>query len=125
MIPAKTIVIIGPNQANCLPINSPNDPIVPILVLLPMKISTMISGNDQTNKNMAQPIRKEPPPCSATIRGNLQIFPVPTAIPIAANINPILEPQTTWFSFKFNNPFVIRTQKHRIFNTLIGHVLYK
>ena len=36
---------------------------------------------DQRKRKISQGIRKVPPPCFATIRGNRQILPVPTARP--------------------------------------------
>jgi hypothetical protein len=47
----------------------------------------MINGTDQIKRNITQGIRKEPPPFCATTLENLQILPVPTAIPIVAMIN--------------------------------------
>jgi len=44
----------------------------------------MINGTDQIKRNITQGIRKEPPPFCATTLENLQMLPVPTAIPSVA-----------------------------------------
>ena len=55
----------------------------------------MISGILHKKRNTSQATRKLPapsvPPLDAAIRGNLQIFPVPTAIPRALTKNANLE----------------------------------
>tara|TARA_B100001013_G_C24525374_1_gene408624 strand:- start:481 stop:669 length:189 start_codon:yes stop_codon:yes gene_type:complete len=60
-----------------------------------MIYSAMIRGILQKNKEKIQLIRKAPapwlPPFWAAIRGNLQMFPVPIAIPKTLTKNPHLE----------------------------------
>ena len=46
-----------------------------------MANSAIIKGRLQSNKKIAHGIRKVPPSFCETMRENLQIFPVPTAIP--------------------------------------------
>jgi hypothetical protein len=46
-----------------------------------MANSAIIKGRLHSTKKIAQGIRKVPPSFWETIRENLQIFPVPTAIP--------------------------------------------
>lgn len=50
---------------------------------------------------MAHGIRKVPPLFWDTIRGNLQIFPVPTAIPKTETINPKRDENTSDDVFLF------------------------
>ena len=50
----------------------------------------MIRGTDHRNRNISHGIRKDPPPFAPTILGNLQMFPVPIAAPIVANMSPSL-----------------------------------
>ncbi len=81
----KQIIAIDiPSQVNLPPRKSLNAPGVASLVFRPSTISTKINGTDQRIRNIAQPIRKEPPPFWATILGKRQILPVPTAMLIAA-----------------------------------------
>src|SRR5210317_2112062 len=63
-------------------------PIAPFLAYLPNENSTIIRGTDQRKRNRIQAIRKLPPPLLATIRGNRQMLPVPTAIPSVATTRP-------------------------------------
>ena len=56
----------------------------------PSANSAIIKGIDQRNKKINHGIKNEPPPFAPTILGNRQIFPVPIAAPIVANINPNL-----------------------------------
>jgi hypothetical protein len=53
-----------------------------------MANSTRISGTDHRRRNTAQANRKEPPPLVAATRGNLQILPVPTAMPSMTSMVP-------------------------------------
>jgi len=53
-----------------------------------MTNSAITSGTDHAIMKMSQAIRNEPPPLAAATRGNRQMFPVPTAMPNAARINP-------------------------------------
>ena len=56
---------------------------------LPMENSTIRRGMDQMNRNTSHRIKKVPTPFVATIRGNRQMLPVPTAmLSIASNIAP-------------------------------------
>lgn len=50
---------------------------------------------DQRRRKTTQATRKEPPPLVAAIRGNRQMFPVPTAIPAMARSIPHRELKTT------------------------------
>ena len=65
-------------------------PTVPVLLLFPKANSAMIRGTDQTKRKISHGTRNDPPPFAPTIRGNLQMFPVPIAAPIVAKINPSL-----------------------------------
>jgi len=58
---------------------------------LPRANSVIISGILQRKRKIVHGIRKAPPPLLATIRGNLQIFPVPIAIPKRVNIKTQLD----------------------------------
>ena len=80
----------SPIQANLLPAKIRKVPTVPVRLLLPSANSAMIKGTDHRNKKINQGTRKEPPPFAPTILGNRQIFPVPIAAPIVANISPNL-----------------------------------
>jgi hypothetical protein len=82
----ETNTIHAPIQPNFLPATFVNAPTGPILDDLPIANSAMINGTDQINRNITQGMRKDPPPFWATIRENLQMLPVPTAIPIVAII---------------------------------------
>ncbi len=62
---------------------------VPVRLRLPIAYSAITNGIDQANKKNSQGIRNVPPPFAPTIRGNLQILPVPIAAPILAKIRPI------------------------------------
>jgi hypothetical protein len=53
-----------------------------------MENSTSRSGMDQRRRKQTQATRNAPPPFSAAMRGNLHMFPVPTAIPNMASIIP-------------------------------------
>ena len=66
-------------------------PTVPSLVFLPIANSAINNGIDHANRKISHPIINDPPPFAAASRGNLQIFPVPTAAPIVVRINPNLE----------------------------------
>jgi hypothetical protein len=57
---------------------------MPSLKDFPKENSTIINGMDQMKRKSSQGMRKEPPDWPAR-RGNLQILPVPMAIPMAAN----------------------------------------
>jgi hypothetical protein len=50
-----------------------------------MPNSSNIMGIDHKNKNAIQAIKNSPPPLEAAMRGNRQMFPVPTAMPSIAN----------------------------------------
>jgi hypothetical protein len=51
---------------------------------------------------------------------------VPTAMPIAANIKPILDPQITWLSFKKTTPLCYQaSSKHRFLSAYLEFVLMK
>lgn len=78
----------NPIHAKRLPAKIRKVPIVPVRLRLPRANSAMTNGMDQTNKNISHGIKKVPPPFAPTIRGNLQMFPVPIAAPIEANIKP-------------------------------------
>jgi len=58
----------------------------------------MSSGIDHKNKNIIQGIKKLPPPLLATSRGKRQMFPVPIAIPMQANIIPMRELKNVVFA---------------------------
>ena len=77
------------------PIKWAKAPTVPFLEVLPITYSTIIKGILHKNKNVSHAIRKLPapssPPLEAAMRGNLHIFPVPTAIPSALTKKPNLE----------------------------------
>tara|TARA_B100001758_G_scaffold152935_1_gene131817 strand:+ start:346 stop:627 length:282 start_codon:yes stop_codon:yes gene_type:complete len=81
-----------PKNEKGFPIKCAKAPTVPFLDVLPITYSTIISGILHKNRKVIQAIRKLPapssPPFEAAILGNLQIFPVPTAIPKALNKNP-------------------------------------
>ena len=66
-------------------------PIVPNLVFLPMANSAISNGIDHANRKSNHPIINDPPPLAAASRGNLQIFPVPTAAPMVVRISPNLD----------------------------------
>jgi hypothetical protein len=70
-------------QANITEVN--------ILVFFPMANSAINKGIDHANRKRSHPIMNAPPPFAAASRGNLHIFPVPTAAPIVVRINPNLE----------------------------------
>jgi hypothetical protein len=57
----------------------------------------MMRGIDHRNRKATQLIRKAPPPCSATIRGNRQMFPVPTAMPSMVSIMTQREEKDSWW----------------------------
>ena len=66
-------------------------PTVPSLVFFPMANSAINKGIDHANRKRSHPIMNAPPPFAAASRGNLHMFPVPTAAPIVVRINPNLE----------------------------------
>ena len=82
----------APIQANRSPAILAKVPTTPIRPFRPSAYSAMISGMLQMNKKMSQATRKAPAPSPplllAAIRGNRQIFPVPTAIPRTLRISP-------------------------------------
>ena len=77
-----------PIHANRGPINVAKEPTTPLLAPRPMPNSAIIKGRDQIKRKSIQGIRNAAPPFSAAIRGNLHRFPVPTARPRPARINP-------------------------------------
>ncbi len=54
----------------------------------PSANSLSTRGIDQANMNTNQAIKNAPPPFSAATRGKRQMFPVPTAMPMAASRMP-------------------------------------
>src|SRR6266550_8616506 len=68
------------------PINWMNAPTGPVRVIRPGTEPTRMSGMDQLNRQITHETMKAPPPCSATMRGKRQMFPVPTAMPSMVNI---------------------------------------
>ena len=80
-----------PIHANRGPIKVAKEPTTPLLAPRPMANSAIINGRDQMKRKIIQGIRNAAPPFSAAIRGNLHKFPVPTAKPRPARINPHLE----------------------------------
>ena len=84
-----------PKNQNRFPMKWAKAPTVPFLAVRPIIYSSMISGILQKKRNTSQATRKLPapsvPPLDAAIRGYLQIFPVPTAIPRALTKNANLE----------------------------------
>jgi len=76
-----------PKNENGFPMKWAKAPTVPFLAVRPIIYSTIIGGILHKKRNTSQATRKLPapsaPPLDAAIRGNLQIFPVPTAIPRA------------------------------------------
>ena len=88
MIAIVTNATHAPIHAQRGPINCTKAPIGPVRVCRPTPNSTMISGIDHSSRNTAQATRNSPPPFCAAIRGNRQMFPVPTAMPsMASNIS--------------------------------------
>ncbi len=77
-----------PIHANFLPASTVKAPMVPNLAFFPNENSRIIKGTDQRMRKQTQAIRKLPPPWVAAIRGNRQILPVPTAIPMVARTKP-------------------------------------
>src|SRR5690606_7802147 len=73
-------------------------PIGPVRVAFPMVNSTMSRGTDQMTRKITQATRNDPPPFAAAMRGNRQMFPVPTAMPSMAIIIPQREVNVCWFS---------------------------
>ncbi len=78
----------NPIQAKRFPANILKVPMVPVLLRFPSANSAITSGIDHINKKINHGIKKVPPPFAPTILGNRQMFPVPIAAPIEANINP-------------------------------------
>ena len=80
-----------PKNENGFPMKWAKAPTVPFLAVRPIIYSTIISGMLHKKRNTSQATRKLPapsvPPLDAAIRGNLQIYPVPTAIPRALTKN--------------------------------------
>jgi hypothetical protein len=70
-------------------------PTVPFRVPFPIPNSRIRRGTDQRRRKTAQATRKEPPPFDAAMRGNRQIFPVPTAMPSMARSIPHRELKTS------------------------------
>lgn len=66
-----------------------------------MANSAIIKGKLLKTKKIAHGIRKVPPSFWDTMRGNLQIFPVPTAIPKTETINPKRDEKTSDDVFLF------------------------
>jgi hypothetical protein len=65
---------------------------VPSLLLDPIRDSPIRIGMAHTRLAITKAMRKVPPPHSPATLGNLQMFPVPTAIPMAATIKANLLP---------------------------------
>ena len=74
---------------------TPNAPTGPFRECFPMENSTIRRGMDQRKRKMHHVMRRLPPPFCAAIRGKRQTFPVPTAMPRAASINPHREEKTS------------------------------
>ena len=85
----------NPIHANRFPAKILNAPTVPVRALLPMANSAITRGTDHTKRKISHGTRKEPPPLAPTIRGNRQMFPVPTAAPMVAKISPIRPPKVS------------------------------
>ena len=77
-------------EAHLGPSNCMKDFIGPLRVLRPIPNSSMMIGMDHTKRKTIQATRNSPPPFFAAILGNLQMLPVPTAMPIMASIMPVL-----------------------------------
>ena len=97
MIAAATNAIHAPIQAKPGPRILTNDQIEPLRVALPIPNSRISSGTDQARRKTTQATKNDPPPLLAAMRGNLQIFPVPTAIPSIARSMPQRELKTSDF----------------------------
>jgi hypothetical protein len=63
-------------------------PMGPERVPFPIPNSRIRRGMDQRRRKTTQATRNDPPPFVAAIRGNLQMFPVPTAIPTWRGASP-------------------------------------
>ena len=68
----------------------PNASIGPAFAARPKLISPITPVEPISITNIKYGIRNEPPPYNDTLVGNIQIFPIPTAEPIQAQINPHL-----------------------------------
>jgi hypothetical protein len=90
-----------PIQEYFFPIPEAKEPTTPERCFLPIKYSVMISGMLHRKRKQIQAIINAPapssPPFCAAIRGNRQIFPVPTAIPRALRRSPHRE-ENRWFT---------------------------
>ena len=82
-----------PIQANRSPMPFMKTPMTPERCFLPDAYSAIIRGILQRKRKITHAIRNAPAPVSpvfwAAILGNLQMLPVPTAIPRALIISPI------------------------------------
>src|SRR5512134_3126944 len=73
--------IQAPIHAQLPPISVANAPTGPRRAAFPIANSTSNRGTLQASRKIAHGMRKVPPPFVAAMRGNRQMFPVPTAIP--------------------------------------------
>src|SRR3990172_2288864 len=98
MMAVETNPTNAPIHANRSPASDAIPPTVPRRLDFPIANSVMMRGMDQIKRNMTHGMRKDPPPFCAAIRENLQMFPVPTAIPMTERIIPQREVKNSFVS---------------------------
>src|SRR5918997_2568979 len=86
-MPIVTAAMNPPIQANLRPMKSRKAPMVPSRLREPSSDSDISNGTAQTRLARTRAMMNVPPPPAPTSRGNLQMLPVPTAIPMAAATN--------------------------------------
>ena len=86
IIPSASPLFLLPLFSHAIP----NASIGPDFAALPKLISPITPVEPIKITNRKYGIRKDPPPYSDTLVGNIQILPIPTAEPMQAQINPHL-----------------------------------
>jgi hypothetical protein len=105
----RTGIIPNPSPTFLFPFFSqtiPNASIGPDLAARPKLISPITPVDAITTTKIKYGIKKEPPPYKDTLVGNIHIFPIPTAEPMQARINPhlLLNDSLLSFIFQFYPP---------------------